>query len=142
MKRTLLPLLAAASLAAPTVAQAQPADNAIQPNSVHFGHVLAGTHPMRQLTLRNPTSRVQTIHRFLLEGAGGRKFALAFGGETCRVGTRLAPGGSCTFRVRVATTKAEWWQSVISVFYGGRDVTAKARGQFNSSVYAHIVEAG
>lgn len=142
MKLALPMLLAATSfIVAPAAALAQPADNAIQPYATHFGMVPSGTHPSHELTLRNPTDRTQWIHRFGLEGAGGRKFTLSFRGETCHIGTRLAPGKSCTFRVRVATSKPEWWQSVISVYYGSHYLARKARGQFNSSVYAHIVEA-
>lgn len=140
-RRTPLATIAAlAMLAIAPAAQASPA-NALQPANVYFGHVVAGTHPTRTVTVRNPTGRTQWIHRFGLAGAGGQKFRLSFAGETCRVGTRLAPGRSCTFKVRVYTQRPEFWQSVISVYYGSHYLTRPCRGQFNGAVYAHVVEA-
>lgn len=133
-------LTAAAILAVPAVAQAAPSDNAIQPSSYRFGTVPAGTHPTKVLTLRNPTSRAQWIHRFDLTGAGGNKFRLSFGrGMTCHVGTKLSPGETCTFRVRVATERPEFWQAVESVYYGSHYLDRPARGQWNGAVFAHVV---
>jgi hypothetical protein len=128
--------LAMLALAGP--AQASPA-NALQPANVYFGDIPSGSHPTRIVTVRNPTGRTQWIHRFDLAGAGGRKFTLSFHDVSCRVGTRLPVGASCTIRVRVATTHPEYWQTVISVYYGSHYLTRHARGQFNGSAYVHII---
>ena len=137
-KLVLLTTIAATLIAAPT-ANASPA-NALQPANVYFGTVASGTHPTTLVTLKNVTGHNQYLRRFDLAGAGGRKFTLTWNGATCKTGLRLAPNATCTLRVRVATTKPEYWQTTLSVYYGRR-VAFKhgTRGQFNGSVYAHVV---
>ncbi len=139
-KKILIPT-AIAALAMTGTAQAKGTDPDNSFKNVYFGKVVAGTHPSRVETVRNPTGRVQWIHRFDLAGAGGNKFRLSFAGMTCHVGTRLAPGATCTFKVRVYTERPEFWQSVMSVYYGSRHLDRKARGQFNAEVFARVVDA-
>ena len=138
MKRftLLLPIIA---LAIPASAQASAA-NALQPANVYFGTVKSGTHPTAIVTVKNVTGHNQYLRRFDLAGAGGRKFTLTWNGATCRAGMRLAPKATCLLRVRVATEKAEFWQTTLSVYYGRRLAFRHGtRGQFNGSVYAHVV---
>jgi len=137
MKRIiLLPLLA---LAFPAAAQASEA-NALQPANVYFGTVHSGQHPTTLVTVKNVTGHNQTLRRFDLAGAGGRKFTLTWNGATCSAGLKLAPKQTCLLKVRVATSKPEFWQTTLSVYYG-RPLSFKhgTRGQFNGSVYAHVV---
>lgn len=138
--RTAAIAIAALLVAAPA-ASATPA-NALQPANVYFGHVVSGDHPTRTITVRNPTGHTQYIRRFDLAGAGGRKFTLTWTRATCRVDMRLAPRDTCTIVVRVATTKPEFWQSVVSVYYGRPTHFLRGtRGQWNGAVYAHVVPA-
>lgn len=129
----LIVAMAALLVIAPT-ASASPS-NAMQPANVYFGQVKSGQHPERVVTVRNPTGSSVTITRFLIAGAGGKKFTLVGSDGTtqasCHVGTTLRPGGSCTIIERVKTTAPEYWQAVVSVWYAG--------GQFNGGVYAHVV---
>jgi hypothetical protein len=128
----------AAVIAAP--ASAAPKDNAIQPSPVYFGQVQAGTHPHKDLVLKNVTGRRQVLRRFDLAGAGGRKFTLTWRHATCRVGTVLEAGQTCTLRVRVATERPEFWQTTLSVYYGRPPHFKRGtRGQFNTAVFAHVV---
>ncbi len=138
---TIVGLGALAALLTAGPAQASPA-NALQPANVYFGQVVSGQHPTKTITVRNPTGRNQVIRRFDLSGAGGRKFTLTWTHATCRAGMKLSPASTCTLVVRVATTKPEFWQTVVSVYYG-RSPAFKhgTRGQFNGAVYAHVVAA-
>lgn len=135
-KLLIIPLLGAALI--PSAAQANP-NTALQPANVYFGKVQSGQHPTAIITLRNPTSRNQYIRRFSLAGAGGNKFRLTWGGVTCHTMLNLLPGDSCTLRVRVATERPEFWQTTLMVVYGPRIMARPARGQFNGSVYAHVI---
>lgn len=140
--KTVITIVGAAAFAALLTAgpaQASPA-NALQPANVYFGKVVSGTHPTRTITLRNPTGRQQIIRRFDLAGAGGRKFTLTWAHATCYAGLKLAAGDTCTLVVRVKTTRPEFWQTTLSVYYG-RSLAFKhgTRGQFNGSVYARVV---
>lgn len=140
MKRTtvLLAALVAALAVAPSAA-ADRTDNAIQPSPVYFGTVKSGQHPTKLLTLKNVTGHSQWLRRFDLAGAGGRKFTLSWRGTTCGI-IRLAPGATCTLRVRVATDRPEFWQTTLSVYYGlPSKYTHGTRGQFNTAVFAHVV---
>jgi hypothetical protein len=141
MTRSMLTLGAlVALLAAPAAAQAQPADNAIQPSPVFFGEVKAGDHPKKLLTLTNHTGRKQTLRKFILEGAGGGKFGLGVGdGATCRRWMNLKNGRSCTFYVRVVTDFPDWWETNIQINYGPRIMGLPKRGQWNAIVFAHVV---
>lgn len=131
-------LAATALLALPAAAQASEA-NALQPANVYFGQVKSGTHPTAIVTVKNVTKHRQWLRRFDLAGAGGRKFTLTWRDTTCGI-IRLNPGQTCTLRVRVATTKPEFWQTTLSVYYGLPSKYAHGtRGQFNGSVYAHVV---
>lgn len=141
MTRSMLTGAALLLLLIPASASASPA-NALQPANVYFGEVQSGQHPTHAITVKNVTGHNQTLRRFDLAGAGGRKFTLTWTHATCRVGTLLHPGESCSIVVRVATSKPEYWQSTVSVYYG-RPLAFKrgTRGQFNGSVYAHVVAA-
>lgn len=143
MKRNLIvaAMLAVAVAAGAPAASASPA-NALQPANVYFGQVVSGDHPKATVTLENVTGHKQTLRRFDLAGAGGRKFTLTWNAATCRAGMVLQPRDTCTLTVRVATTKPEFWQTTLSVYYG-RPLSFKhgTRGQFNGSVYAHVVPA-
>lgn len=145
MFRTMLyaaTVVAGAAMLVATPASASSKDNAIQPSPVYFGTVVSGDHPTKVLTLKDVTNHRQTLRRFDLAGAGGRKFTLSWNAITCRVGMVLDPGETCTLRVRVATSRPEFWQTTLSVYYG-RPLSFKhgTRGQFNTAVYAHIVPA-
>ena len=128
-------------LALPAAAQAAPTDNAIQPSPAYFGKVVSGTHPTMLLTVKNVTQRNQYLRSYSLAGAGGRKFTFGGKDRTCLVLTNLKPGESCQLRVRVATTKPEFWQTTLQIMYGPRLLGRKARGQFNSAIFAHVVAA-
>lgn len=130
-------VMVAAAVAAPA-AVASPA-NALQPANVYFGKVVAGNHPTQAITVKNVTSRNQYIRRFDLAGAGGGKFTLTWGAATCYAGLNLKRGDTCTIVVRVKTERPEFWQTTVSVYYGPRIMARPARGQFNGSVYAHVV---
>jgi len=133
-------LAAVALLAAPAAAQASPA-NALQPANVYFGTVQSGDHPTAFVTVKNVTGHNQHLRRFDLAGAGGRKFTLTWNGATCSVNMLLAPKETCLLKVRVATEKPEYWQTTLSVYYGRSTAFHKGgRGQFNGSVYAHVVQ--
>ena len=139
MIRKTITLAAVALVATAGTAQASPA-NALQPANVYFGTVQSGDHPTTFVTVKNVTGHNQTLRRFDLAGAGGRKFTLTWNGATCRAGMRLAPKQTCLLKVRVATTKPEFWQTTLSVYYGRPLSFHKGgRGQFNGSVYAHVV---
>lgn len=140
MTRTSLIVAAvvAAIAAGAPAANASPA-NALQPANVYFGKVQSGNHPTAAVTLKNVTGRNQYIRRFDLAGAGGGKFTLTWGAATCYAGLNLKPGDTCTVVVRVKTTRPEYWQTTLSVYYGPRIHARPARGQFNGSVYAHVV---
>lgn len=138
MIRPVLIAAAIGSLIVPAAAQASPA-NALQPANVYFGQVKSGTHPTAVVTLKNVTKHRQWLRRFDLAGAGGRKFSLTWKHATCGI-IRLNPGQTCTLVVRVATTKPEYWQTTLSVYYGlPSKYPHGTRGQFNGSVYAHVV---
>ena len=140
MKLKLITLAAISIAATASPAQASSRDNAIQPSPVYFGTVKSGDHPTKTLTLKNVTGHRQTIRRFDLDGAGGRKFTLTWTRATCYAGLRLAPKQTCTLVVRVATERPEFWQTTLSVYYG-RPLAFKhgTRGQFNTAVFAHVV---
>lgn len=139
MTRTIA-LAALAALALPAAAQASAA-NALQPANVYFGTVPSGQHPTALVTVKNVTGHNQHIRRFDLAGAGGRKFTLTWNGATCSTNMLLAPKQTCLLKVRVATTKPEYWQTTLSVYYGRSTAFHKGgRGQFNGSVYAHVVQ--
>lgn len=112
------------------VAGATSAQNSIQPGKVFFGHVVSGVHPKRTVRLHNGTGRSQTISAITLAGSGGRKFTTV-SPTTCTVGLQLNPGQVCLLTVRVKTTHAGWWRSVLRVPY--------ASGWNNSAeVSAHV----
>jgi hypothetical protein len=143
VKRTTIvaAIMAVAVAAGAPAAAASPA-HALQPANVYFGKVTSGDHPKATVTLKNVTGHQQYLRRFDLAGAGGRKFTLTWNAATCRAGMLLKAGETCTLTVRVATTKPEFWQTTLSVYYG-RSLKFKhgTRGQFNGSVYAHVVAA-
>jgi len=133
-----------ACLCVAAVAQANP-NNGITPANVYFGKVVSGQHPTRMVTVRNPKSYGMSIlfRRYTVAGSGGTKFTLvghdSTGAEaTCHLGIILKPGASCTLVYRVKTTKPEWWQSVVDVWYSATNGGA-ILGQINGAVYAHVV---
>ena len=130
-----------ASLCVAAVAQANP-NNALTPSNVYFGKVVSGQHPTKLVTVRNPTGEQVFIKKFLIAGAGGQKFTLVGTDSkghrsTCHVGNTIPAGGSCTIIERVKTTKPEYWQAVVSVWYSADS----GSGQFNGAVYADVVAA-
>lgn len=139
MKLSLL-LAAVATLAVAAPASASNKDNAIQPSPVYFGKVDSGQHPKKMLSVKNVTGHNQTLRRFDLAGAGGNKFVLTWTHASCRLGTLLKPGESCSLVVRVKTERPEYWQTTLSVYYG-RPLAFRhgTRGQFNTAVFAHVV---
>lgn len=140
MKRTTV-LLAAlvAALAIAPGASAAPKDNAIQPSPVYFGAVQSGQHPTKTLTVKNVTAKKVWIHSFGLAGAGGGKFTNTWRTATCTTGLGLRPGQTCTIVVRVKTTRPEFYTTVQEVSYGGPHIRHKRTGQFNVTIYAHVV---
>lgn len=140
MRRLLSTIAVAAAVIAAPAAQANPA-NTLQPSNVYFGRVVAGQHPERVVTLRNPNAHTMVLRRFLIAGAGGQKFTLVGRkgsiGATCRIGLHLTAHTSCTLIYRVKTTKPEYWQAVVSVYYTwlGHSTLRQANG----AVYAHVV---
>ena len=137
--RMTLAALAAVALALPASAQASPADNAIQPSPVYFGAVQSGQHPTKTLTVKNVLDHKVWIHSFGLAGAGGGKFTNTWAHATCTTGLGLRPGQTCTIVVRVKTTKPEFYTTVQEVSYGGPHIRHKRQGQFNVTIYAHVV---
>lgn len=114
--------------------------NSMQPAHLYFGEVVTGNHPNRLLTLHNGTGAAYTIDTVKISGAGGYVFTLAAntpllqqsGLTRCAPGVTLAPGARCAFDVRVHTTRAGWWRSVLSV--------VPSNGAFNSAeLSAHVV---
>lgn len=140
-RTTIVAAVMVAAIAAPSAASASPA-NALQPANVYFGKVVSGDHPKATVTLKNVTGHQQYLRRFDLAGAGGRKFTLTWKHATCYAGKLLKAGQTCTLTVRVATERPEFWQTTLSVYYGRPlHFHRGTRGQFNGSVYAHIVPA-
>lgn len=135
-------------LAAAGIARANPR-NTLQPANVYFGHVPRGDHPSRVVTVANHTGISERITRFLVSGAGGEKFTLVRHKgsytSTCRLGMILRNGDTCTIIVRVKTTRPEYWQSVIDVFYdpvsslSSASASVPVGGVWNGAVYADVV---
>lgn len=135
---TSLAAVIAASLVVASSAMANPA-NSFQPAHVYFGDVPSGSHPNKLVTLHNGTGAAYTLETIAISGSGGRKFTLVGRSALlssskyprCRAGLTLAPGARCVFDVRVKTTQAGWWRSVLSV--------VPSNGQFNSAeLRAHV----
>jgi len=119
--------IALAIIVAPAAAHASPA-NSIQPGRTFFHNVPSGDHPNRLVTLHNGTGQPHRIATIAISGAGGYVFTTPVNTPelaaqplpTCRVGMRLAAGGSCAIDVRVHTTRRGWWRSVLRVVYRNR----------------------
>ena len=122
-------------------AQAAAINNGIQPSPLHFGQVVAGTHPHKVVTVTNHTGRNQYIRAIGLSGAGGEKFTYSQVNApgTCHVGLNLRDGDSCILTVRVAASLPEWYESHMLLNYGPRIHARPLRGNWNGAVYAHVV---
>jgi hypothetical protein len=114
--------------------------NATQPSPLYFGEVVAGTHPVKQITLTNHTDRNQYIRKFILAGAGGGKFTLSgWPMHTCHLGMNLRRGESCTLQVRVLTTFPAWWETNLQINAGPRIMSRPKRVVWNGVIFAHVV---
>jgi len=131
-------LAAVGLLATAGIAHANP-ENSMQPAHVYFGTVQSGQHPNKFVTLHNGTGVAETLKTIAVSGSGGYVFTLpappVFSEMTlfrCQEGMTLKPGARCLIDVRVHTTRAGWWRSVLRV--------VSTTGWFNSSeLRAHVV---